>query len=138
MPVVTRKTALEKNKPAINDDLEYSDGMEIDEELATLRAARGRKKEKAVAAQQQDFEDRLIAPQAKDQEQRFDRALRPRSLEEYIGQKPVKEQMHIFLTAARQRGEPLDHTLIFGPPGLPRSGQRPAPCWNDRATWQLS
>jgi len=62
--------------------------------------------------------DRLIAPQAKDQEQRFDRALRPRSLEEYIGQKPVKEQMHIFLTAARQRGEPLDHTLIFGPPGL--------------------
>lgn len=67
--------------------------------------------------------DRLIAPQlgapqARDQEQRFDRALRPRSLEEYIGQKPVKEQMHIFLTAARQRGEPLDHTLIFGPPGL--------------------
>ncbi len=62
--------------------------------------------------------DRLIAPQAKDQEQRFDRALRPRSLAEYIGQKPVKEQMHIFLTAARQRGEPLDHTLIFGPPGL--------------------
>ncbi len=62
--------------------------------------------------------DRLIAPQAKDQEQRFDRALRPRSLEEYIGQKPVKEQMHIFLTAARQRREPLDHTLIFGPPGL--------------------
>jgi len=62
--------------------------------------------------------DRLIAPQAKDQEQRFDRALRPRSLEEYIGRKPVKEQMYIFLTAARQRKEPLDHTLIFGPPGL--------------------
>ena len=62
--------------------------------------------------------DRLIAPQARNQEQRFDRALRPRSLAEYIGQKPVKEQMDIFLTAARQRGEPLDHTLIFGPPGL--------------------
>jgi Holliday junction DNA helicase RuvB len=62
--------------------------------------------------------DRLIAPQAMEQEQRFDHALRPRSLAEYIGQRPVKEQMDIFLTAARQRREPLDHTLIFGPPGL--------------------
>jgi len=62
--------------------------------------------------------DRLVAPQARDQEQRLDRALRPRSLDEYIGQTPVKAQMSIFLAAARQRREPLDHTLIFGPPGL--------------------
>jgi len=54
----------------------------------------------------------------REEEQRFDRALRPRSLAEYIGQEPVKAQMEIFLSAARNRGEALDHTLIFGPPGL--------------------
>ncbi len=48
----------------------------------------------------------------------FDRAVRPRSLDEYIGQAIVKKQMRIFITAARNRGEALDHTLIFGPPGL--------------------
>jgi Holliday junction DNA helicase RuvB len=47
-----------------------------------------------------------------------DRAIRPRTLEEYVGQTAVREQMAIFLQAARGRGEPLDHTLIFGPPGL--------------------
>ena len=48
----------------------------------------------------------------------FDRAVRPRTLEEFVGQSTVKRQMHIFMTAARNRGEALDHTLIFGPPGL--------------------
>jgi len=48
----------------------------------------------------------------------FDRALRPTQLSEYIGQSAVKEQMSIFIEAARKRGESLDHTLIFGPPGL--------------------
>ena len=48
----------------------------------------------------------------------FDRAVRPRTLEEYVGQPTVKRQMRIFMTAARNRGEALDHTLIFGPPGL--------------------
>ncbi len=63
--------------------------------------------------------DRLIAPQANGpREDVMDRAIRPRTLDEYIGQQVVKEQMTIFLQAARGRGEPLDHTLIFGPPGL--------------------
>ncbi|MCX7065427.1 MAG: AAA family ATPase, partial [Proteobacteria bacterium] len=48
----------------------------------------------------------------------IDRALRPTSLAGYIGQEAVKEQMAVFIEAARRRGEPLDHTLIFGPPGL--------------------
>lgn len=48
----------------------------------------------------------------------FDRAVRPRTLEEFVGQPSVKRQMRIFMTAARNRGEALDHTLIFGPPGL--------------------
>jgi Holliday junction DNA helicase RuvB len=63
--------------------------------------------------------DRLIAPEASDtREDVVDRAIRPRTLKEYVGQPAVKEQMEIFLQAAKGRGEPLDHTLIFGPPGL--------------------
>ncbi|KAA1190113.1 Holliday junction branch migration DNA helicase RuvB [Pseudohalioglobus sediminis] len=63
--------------------------------------------------------DRLIAPEAEGpREDALDRAIRPKSLEEYVGQRAVREQMSIFLEAARGREEPLDHTLIFGPPGL--------------------
>ena len=63
--------------------------------------------------------DRLIAPAAQGpREDMIDRAIRPRTLAEYVGQKVVREQMAIFLQAALARGEPLDHTLIFGPPGL--------------------
>jgi len=47
-----------------------------------------------------------------------DRAIRPRSLADYVGQEPVKAQLSIFIDAARGRGEALDHVLIFGPPGL--------------------
>ncbi|MCZ6657301.1 MAG: Holliday junction branch migration DNA helicase RuvB [Gammaproteobacteria bacterium] len=63
--------------------------------------------------------DRLISPVPDgDAEVRLDRSLRPTSLAEYIGQNAVKEQMAIFIEAARRRGEALDHCLIFGPPGL--------------------
>jgi len=63
--------------------------------------------------------DRLVAPDATDvSENTAETVIRPRSLQEYIGQATVCEQMHIFLSAARGRGEALDHTLIFGPPGL--------------------
>ena len=53
-----------------------------------------------------------------DDDRRFDHALRPTRLAEYIGQTAVKEQMALFIEAARRRGDSLDHTLIFGPPGL--------------------
>lgn len=62
--------------------------------------------------------DRLIAPVAKEREEQLDRAVRPKSLAEYIGQPVVCEQMEIFIGAAKKRKEALDHTLIFGPPGL--------------------
>ncbi len=63
--------------------------------------------------------DRLIAPEADGpSEDAMDRAIRPKSLDEYVGQPTVRDQMSIFLQAAKGRGEPLDHTLIFGPPGL--------------------
>ena len=61
--------------------------------------------------------DRLISGKEKPEDQ-FDRAIRPTSLADYIGQPVIREQMEIFIGAARGRGEALDHTLIFGPPGL--------------------
>lgn len=62
--------------------------------------------------------DRLITGERKPLEQAIDRAIRPTRLEDYIGQPQVREQMAIFIEAARSRDEALDHTLIFGPPGL--------------------
>ena len=62
--------------------------------------------------------DRLITATADHGEEAIDRAIRPRTLAEYIGQPAVREQLEIFIPAARARGEALDHLLIFGPPGL--------------------
>ncbi|MFP5382844.1 MAG: Holliday junction branch migration DNA helicase RuvB [Gammaproteobacteria bacterium] len=63
--------------------------------------------------------DRLISPAvAGKREEAYDRAIRPTSLADYVGQQKVREQMEIFIHAARSRGDALDHTLIFGPPGL--------------------
>jgi Holliday junction DNA helicase RuvB len=62
--------------------------------------------------------DRVITPAASGEDEAVDRAVRPRLLADYIGQNAVKAKMDIFITAARQRGEALDHVLIFGPPGL--------------------
>lgn len=63
-------------------------------------------------------QDRIITAELKGNDRQVDRAIRPQALSEYIGQPVVREQMEIFIQAARQREEPLDHTLIFGPPGL--------------------
>ncbi|RDE24248.1 Holliday junction branch migration DNA helicase RuvB [Motiliproteus coralliicola] len=63
--------------------------------------------------------DRFIAPQPQSRNEEVqDRAIRPRALSDYVGQPRVREQMEIFIPAARNRSEALDHTLIFGPPGL--------------------
>ncbi|NBT97714.1 MAG: Holliday junction branch migration DNA helicase RuvB [Betaproteobacteria bacterium] len=62
---------------------------------------------------------RLIAPQPQTpQEEAIERALRPKTLNDYVGQARIREQLGIFIQAARQRDEPLDHVLLFGPPGL--------------------
>ncbi|MBY5941311.1 MULTISPECIES: Holliday junction branch migration DNA helicase RuvB [unclassified Halomonas] len=62
--------------------------------------------------------DRLIAADPQEGEGRVDHAIRPRRLADYIGQPRVREQLEIFIHAARARDESLDHTLVFGPPGL--------------------
>ncbi|MCC7330165.1 MAG: Holliday junction branch migration DNA helicase RuvB [Gammaproteobacteria bacterium] len=61
---------------------------------------------------------RIVSTTGRSEEEAYERAIRPRSLEDYIGQASVKRQMQIFVQAARQRAEALDHVLIFGPPGL--------------------
>ena len=63
-------------------------------------------------------EDRLISSIAQPVEETIDRAVRPRTLADYVGQSVVREQMSIFIDAAKNRSEALDHTLVFGPPGL--------------------
>ena len=63
--------------------------------------------------------DRLITPAVTSpREQQIERALRPKTLADYVGQAKIREQLDIFIRAARQRGEALDHLLLFGPPGL--------------------
>ena len=62
--------------------------------------------------------ERIISGTANAEEEAVERAIRPRRLEEYVGQAPVKAQLEIFISATRGRGEALDHVLIFGPPGL--------------------
>ena len=64
-------------------------------------------------------EERLISPELTDiGEERLENSLRPKTLEEYIGQDKVKENMKVYIEAAKKRGEPLDHVLLYGPPGL--------------------
>ena len=62
--------------------------------------------------------DPLISPDSSEEDLTVDNTLRPQRLKDYIGQPEVCEQMEIFIHAARKRSEPLDHVLIFGPPGL--------------------
>ncbi|MGQ9627427.1 MAG: Holliday junction branch migration DNA helicase RuvB [Anaerolineae bacterium] len=62
--------------------------------------------------------ERLVAPQPRGEDVPLDANLRPRNLAEYIGQEKVKENLRILIEAARKRDEPLDHILLYGPPGL--------------------
>jgi Holliday junction DNA helicase RuvB len=63
-------------------------------------------------------EDRLVTSVRVDEDAQYEAGLRPRTLDEYIGQERVRENLHVSITAAKQRGEALDHVLLYGPPGL--------------------
>jgi len=65
-----------------------------------------------------DFERAIVSAQASGEDEAADKAIRPRRLAEYVGQPKARAQLEIFIGAARQRGEALDHVLVFGPPGL--------------------
>ncbi len=62
-------------------------------------------------------QERVVTPEEK-QDDEFDKTLRPKQLKYYVGQKKVKEKLKIFIQAAKQRGEALDHVMLYGPPGL--------------------
>ncbi|MCD7959484.1 MAG: Holliday junction branch migration DNA helicase RuvB [Ruminococcus sp.] len=64
------------------------------------------------------FEDRMVTPQVIEEDREAEVTLRPQTLVEYIGQDKVKENMAIYIEAAKRRGDPLDHVLLYGPPGL--------------------
>ncbi len=64
-----------------------------------------------------DFENRIMAPDYVPEDTEVEVSLRPRVLDDYIGQEKVKENMGVFIQAAKGRGEPLDHVLLYGPPG---------------------
>jgi len=69
--------------------------------------------------QEPDFENRIVAPEYMSMEDSdVERQLRPKTLNDYIGQMKVKENLSIYIEAAKNRGEPLDHVLLYGPPGL--------------------
>ena len=63
-------------------------------------------------------EDRILTSTMRSEDIEIDQSLRPKSMDEYIGQEKVKEQLKIFIQAAKNRGEALDHVLFYGPPGL--------------------
>ena len=65
-----------------------------------------------------DFENRIVTPEFTHDESGNENTLRPKTLDEYIGQDKVKENLRVFMDAAKQRGEALDHVLLYGPPGL--------------------
>ena len=62
--------------------------------------------------------NRLINPQETQNDQAFDLTLRPKNLDEFVGQEKIKENLKIFMSAAKKRGEPIEHVLLYGPPGL--------------------
>lgn len=63
-------------------------------------------------------EERIICPRFESSDSDIENSLRPRVIEDYVGQEKVKENLKVFIEAARKRSEPLDHTLLYGPPGL--------------------
>lgn len=71
-----------------------------------------------LALNMKDIPERAIEPQIKDDDLGFELSVRPRSFEEFVGQDKIKENLKVFIEATKQRGEPLDHVLFCGPPGL--------------------
>ncbi|MBR2041275.1 MAG: Holliday junction branch migration DNA helicase RuvB [Oscillospiraceae bacterium] len=71
-----------------------------------------------MLSNQMDFENRIVAPEYEEMDRENELSLRPKTLDEYIGQTKAKENMAVYIEAAKRRGEALDHVLLYGPPGL--------------------
>src|SRR5688572_9593064 len=68
--------------------------------------------------QETQARERIVSARQRNEDQRVDGSLRPKSLNEYIGQERVKTSLSVFIEAAKRRGERLDHSWLYGPPGL--------------------
>jgi len=66
----------------------------------------------------ENIENRIVSKQFKEEDYDIETSLRPKYIDEYIGQEKIKEKLRIFIRAAKERNEPLDHVLLYGPPGL--------------------
>ena len=66
------------------------------------------------------MEKRVISTQVQEEDIKIEKSLRPQTLDDYIGQQKAKENLKVYIEAAKQRGEALDHVLFYGPPGLGR------------------
>ena len=75
--------------------------------------------------------DRTVSNQLTDDERGIEAALRPQSLQEYVGQSRMKESLEICIEAAKRRGEALDHAIFYGPPGLGQDDDRSYHCAGD-------
>ena len=71
-----------------------------------------------MLSNERDFENRIVAPEMEEMDRENDLSLRPKTLDEYIGQTMAIENMAVYIEAAKRRGEALDHVLLYGPPGL--------------------
>ena len=71
-----------------------------------------------MLSNERDFENRIVAPEMEESDRENEISLRPKTLDEYIGQTKAKENMAIYIEAAKRRGDALDHVLLYGPPGL--------------------
>ena len=72
----------------------------------------------AIEENEFDFENRIMNTSYNAEDSDVEFSLRPKRLEEYIGQEKVKENLKIYIEAAKKRNDPLDHVLLYGPPGL--------------------
>ena len=73
---------------------------------------------KYVGKSQMCIRDRVISTQVQEEDLKIEKSLRPQTLDDYIGQQKAKENLKIYIEAAKARGESLDHVLFYGPPGL--------------------
>ena len=77
-------------------------------------------------------DERIVSPETNETEELIEKSLRPQFLAQYIGQNKVKEELSIYIQAAKNREEALDHVLLYGPPGLERRQWR----WSSPMKWR--